>query len=397
MTNFILQSLKKFDKLTTEQARNIFAYTIDELSRLESVLESLNVGLLVCDEKHKLLLSNKRAQAILRINEFADDGVEVWNLIKDAKLSAFIEHILKSGDKVLGHEIEFLRGQDAMPGILSLKILPLVREHRVTGSLIVADDVTERKKDAQKLHRIESLEILATLAAGIAHEIKNPLAAISIQIQLLKKHLGRAKEKYDEQNIVPLYSYGDLTKRLNIVTEEIDRLNRIVVDFLFAVRPMYMNFAKGNINKIINDTMSLLDLELKEKKIETILSLYEPMPLVDFDERFMKQALLNIINNAMEAMKNGGSLAITTQITEHDLVITISDTGCGISENNKSKIFEPYFTTKDTGTGLGLSLVFRIVREHSGEINVFSKEGEGAAFVITLPVPPVNRRLLTAA
>jgi len=395
MNNFILQNLKKFDKLTTEQAKNIFAYTIEEVLRLESVIDSVNAGVLVCDESHKLILTNKAAARLLMMNDLRFGNEKVWNVIKDAGISDFLENTLVSGGKAEGREFEFYT--NGAPRVLSFKVLPLVKEYRVTGSLIVAEDITERKKNEREAYRVESAEILATLAAGIAHEIKNPLAAISIQVQILEKALSNAKKKYDALNIEPLYSYGELTRHLAVVTEEIDRLNTIVTDFLFAMRPMFMTFHRGAVNDLIMDIAGLFHAELEESKIKFSRRLKPGLPLIDFDRRFLKNALLNLIKNSIEAMKGGGALTLETDCTDSEVLIKIRDTGCGISEADKEKIFAPYFTTKETGTGLGLVLVFRIIREHSGKITVLSKEGEGTEFIISLPVPRTNIPLLPSA
>jgi signal transduction histidine kinase len=120
----------------------------------------------------------------------------------------------------------------------------------------------------------------------------------------------------------------------------------------------------------------------------------ESLPLLNFDERFLKQAFLNLIKNAAAAMPEGGILTIKTEKRDAEALISIQDTGTGISEENLSKIFEPYFTTKETGSGLGLTLVFKIIREHQGEISVKSREGEGTSFIITLPIPQKERRLI---
>jgi signal transduction histidine kinase len=179
-----------------------------------------------------------------------------------------------------------------------------------------------------------------------------------------------------------------------VIDEEIDRLNRIVVDFLFAVRPMNLELREGDINQFIKNVFEFVRYELAEAKVEAVLELAENLPRLDFDERILKQALLNLIQNAVAAMPGGGTLTVKTSLAEGGVEIAVIDTGTGISDENLSKIFEPYFTTKEAGSGLGLTLVFKIVREHSGEIAVKSKAGEGTRFVVTLPVPQRERRLL---
>jgi signal transduction histidine kinase len=193
----------------------------------------------------------------------------------------------------------------------------------------------------------------------------------------------------------PRSYFNKLDTYINVVNEEVDRLNRIVVDFLFAVRPMNMDFREGNINDVIEELAEFVRYELEASRIKCVLELDKDLPRLGFDARYMKQALLNLIKNAQAAMEEGGTLTIKTEVKDGQIAIQVRDTGTGISEGNISKIFEPYFTTKESGSGLGLTLVFKIVREHRGEITVKSKEGEGSRFIITLPIPQKERRLIT--
>jgi signal transduction histidine kinase len=252
---------------------------------------------------------------------------------------------------------------------------------------------------------MESLASLTTLAAGVAHEIKNPLGSLSIHVQLIQKALSTNRElcfkAHDPQTYQLLNQERDprnyfslMDKYIGVVNEEIDRLNGIVVDFLFAVRPMNMDFREGNINLLIEELTEFVRFELEEARIAYVLNLTPELPVIDFDERYMKQALLNLVKNAIAAMPQGGKLTIKTEAQEAGILIRVYDTGIGIPEEHLSKIFEPYFTTKETGSGLGLTLVFKIIREHQGEITVKSKLGEGSCFTIALPIPQKERRLI---
>jgi signal transduction histidine kinase len=287
--------------------------------------------------------------------------------------------------------------------LLSISVLPLVHEHQVTGSLIYIEDITEKRGREARLRRAENLASLTTLAAGVAHEIKNPLGSISIHIQLMQKAMEKNRELFarahpggtDSIGQEPVPYFDLLDKYIGVVNEEVDRLNHIVVDFLFAVRPMDMEFREGDINALITELVEFVWYELEQNHIECVLNLEENIPPIPFDERYMKQAILNLIKNAQAAMPEGGSLRISTGRTDTELLISILDTGMGIGEENLPKIFEPFFTTRETGSGLGLTLVFKIIREHQGEINVKSRKGEGACFTIALPIPQKDRRLIS--
>jgi signal transduction histidine kinase len=226
----------------------------------------------------------------------------------------------------------------------------------------------------------------------VAHEIKNPLGSISIHIQLLQKAITANGD--DRVRARTTAARRAFDRYFAVINEEMDRLNRIVVDFLFAVRPMDLEFREGDINALIRELTEFVSYELEAAGIECVLDPGSDIPPVSMDERFMKQALLNLIKNAQAAMPGGGTLTIRTERADAELRISVCDTGTGISEENLSKIFEPYFTTRETGSGLGLTLVYKIIREHRGEITVRSREGEGSCFSIILPIIQKETRLL---
>ncbi|MDR1971096.1 MAG: PAS domain S-box protein [Treponema sp.] len=404
MKDYIKGSIKRISKLTREQLEELFIDAASEIDRLETVLESLGEGILVCDAKHSLVIANKCAERFLPLNVSALGGDPVWTRVWDEKIAGFLELTLKSGDRVQEREFNAEASYGAgstgrgVQRLLSISVLPLVREHRVTGSLIYIEDITEKRGREARLRRAENLASLTTLAAGVAHEIKNPLGSISIHIQLMQKALGAnrrlAEQRSPSEEGDPTPYLDQLDKYIAVVNEEIDRLNHIVVDFLFAVRPMNLDLREGDVNVLIADLMDFMGFELSGASIACKLELDEGLPLLKFDERYLKQALLNLVKNAAAAMPAGGNLTVKTEHKDSEAFISVMDTGVGIPEENLSKIFEPYFTTKATGSGLGLTLVFKIIREHQGEISVKSREGEGACFTISLPVPQRERRLI---
>jgi PAS domain S-box-containing protein len=399
MKDFIKRALKKSDKLTAEQLKSLLGTAAAEIGRLETVLNSLDEGILVCDQSHRLTMANKYAERCLLSAQEAS-GAPVWTLIRDEKTAEFLESTLHSGNHIEEKEIDVeIKGINRL---LSFSILPLVQDNQVSGSLIYVEDITEKRNREARLHRAENLASLTTLAAGVAHEIKNPLGAISIHIQLMQKAMAKNRELFtnahpdgtDGIGQKPVSTFDVLDKYIDVVNEEVVRLNRIVVDFLFAVRPMDIDLRDGNINSLIVELVEFVGPELEQSHISCVLELAEDIPPLRLDERFMKQALLNLIKNAQAAMGDGGVLTIRTEEKGGEVLVSVCDTGVGISDENISKIFEPYFTTKETGSGLGLTLVFKIIREHQGEISVKSREGKGACFNIVLPVPQKERRLL---
>jgi len=402
MRQFLKRALQKVDALKPEQVRNLLALSSKEIDRLETVMDSLIRGVLVCDTSNKLILANKAARRFLSIVSYEQGRETIWSVIPEESVAEFLAQTLLSADAA--EEREFSVDVNGMQRLLAVSVMPVVQDHQITGSVILIEDITERRNREARLRRMESLASLTTLAAGVAHEIKNPLGALSIHVQLLKKALD-AQEKLCEtlqsttkstgNECEPNKYFRQSDKYIKVLNEEIDRLNRIIVDFLFAVRPMNLEPRRGSINEFIKDMAAFVSFELKEAHIECVLNLDENLSAVDFDSALMRQAFLNLIKNASAAMNGGGTLTIATEDAEGEIRITVADTGKGISEEDFPKIFEPYFTTKETGTGLGLTVVFKVVKEHKGDINVESKEGEGTVFTITLPKPQPEQRLLT--
>jgi len=402
MRNFIERALKKLPKMTAEQITELLLSSAQENERLESVLDSLAEGLLVCDETHNLILINKAAERLLPL-VFHDQGERpLWTSVSHERIAEFRKTALQGGDRV--EDREFDVECKGIQRLLAVSVLPLVKDRRVTGSLVHVEDITEKRGKEARLRRAENLASLTTLAAGVAHEIKNPLGSISIHIQLIQKALKASRAACSDtpgpaEPSGPMQDLSNapfdlLDKYLMVVNEEIDRLNRIVVDFLFAVRPMDMEIREGDMNNVIRELIEFVRYELQALGIECVLKLAPDLPFLEYDERYIKQALLNLIKNAMAAMSGGGKLTIETSYQGNEARILIQDTGIGIPEENLSKIFEPYFTTKESGSGLGLTLVFKIIKEHRGEISVKSKEKEGASFLITLPIPQKETKLI---
>ena len=263
-----------------------------------------------------------------------------------------------------------------------------MKEKRVRGTIITVEDITQRKREEINNRRLENLASLTNLAAAVAHEIKNPLAAISIHVQLLRKNFKACNLEINTK----------AQKHLDVVEEEIERLNKIVVDFLFAVRPLQCEFAPVNINGLIENLITTFQEDFSAAGISFVFQLDDQLPIIQADERFLRQALMNILTNAKAAMMPaGGELGITTRFDQERVYIIITDTGKGIPPDILHKIFEPYFTTKPNGSGLGLTMTYKVIKEHGGDIQVHSEDGSGTRFTLILPITRSEKPLLLEA
>lgn len=393
MRRYAKRLAQKVAKLSNEQVESLLDMVLEENETLDAVMESLNTGLLICDKAGNLLLTNKTAERLLPFNATRVSLAEqrgmttpVWNIIADSDISAFLRSVYEKPKNQTSEEFT-LETAGGSVRIIVVTALPLVQKKRVTGTLIQIEDVTDARNQQTLLRRMESLASLTNLAASVAHEIKNPLGAISIHIQLIQKALKKARAG---DGMLPDEKFVE--KYLDVVNEEIDRLNRIIVDFLFAVRPIQAKLEPVNPNEIINSLMEFMKPEFDKAKVELKLELLDKPPNLMLDVALFKQVIMNLAQNAVAAMKTGGILGINTQIKNDHFIITVADTGEGMDEQTCSRIFEPYFTTKANGTGLGLTMVYKIIKESAGEIDVRSFPGEGTIFTISLPIPQKERR-----
>jgi len=374
-------ALKRIDRIPPEGLKQIIRNISVENSIYEAALNSTLDGIIVTDLEHKPLLINRSAEKILRVVSWTQD-LTLWEQLDDERLISFFRKTLTAEENVFNREISINRPSGAR--VISISVSTLVSEGKIAGNLIHIEDITEKRRRDAQLRRAESLAALTTLAAGVAHEIKNPLASIRIQLGIMHRIL----EKRCSKDTEPIFH------NISLVEQEIDRLNSIVVDFLFAVRPMDITLIRDRAEEVVQEVAELMNHEAEEHRIALVTQFEPELPEVMIDRKHLKQALLNIVKNAIAAMPEGGTLTISLTTQNDELLIAVKDTGIGIPEELLAKIFEPYFTTKESGTGLGLTITFKIIKEHNGEITVESAPSTGSTFTIHLPIPQPEQKSL---
>ncbi|MFW5800834.1 MAG: two-component system sensor histidine kinase NtrB [Spirochaeta sp.] len=384
MRRFVQRALKILPKLTAEQIHDLIYTLSKENEKLEVVLDSMNEGVIVADRENRVIMVNKPAERMLTIGP-VDQPVDylIWEIIREPSVSSFVRKTLQEQETV--QDREFSIEEAGVMRTLSCSVVPLVHDGRIEGNIFSVEDISERKMRESQLRRFESLASLTTLAAGVAHEIKNPLGSIGIHMQLIEKSIQKLDHPETEK----------WAKYVSVVNEEVERLNKIVVDFLFAVRPMDIQPVDSDLGEIVHELLEFVQYELRQSGIVLEEQIPDNLPAIQLDERYIKQAVLNIIKNAISAMPGGGTLKVSIEHVNESVILHIIDDGIGMDTEIQNRIFEPYFTTKDFGSGLGLTLVYKIVKEHMAEISVRSVPDGGSRFTIQFPVPQRSRKLLS--
>lgn len=381
MSQFVKKASSMIDKLSNEEIVRIIEGQNYDIKVLSSILNrSIDAYVLVGTDE-RIIFLNTVAEDMLPLSKRKKyKGQSISKVLLNSEILTFMQaFILGSATE----KNEFFELDDSVSGQRSINCQSYKMSDMQDSCLFIFRDITFLNKFKEEFRKNESLANMTTMAAGVAHEIKNPLASISIYLQLIDKML--------EKN-------GTLTKEsageyLSVVSEEVERINSIVVDFLFAVKPMNVNLKSCSMNEIAKSTIKLAEAELREKGIELRVHLATSLPKVIADFDLMKQAMLNLIMNAMQAMEKSEvkRVSVSTFVESDCVKLCVSDTGCGMTEDQMSKIFEPYFTTKSTGTGLGLTNLYKIVKQHGGDVVVHSTLGEGSEFTIQIPVPQTER------
>lgn len=346
-----------------------------EMVILKNAVENTNEAFVTIDENHTVLFFNKAAEEIFGYSRKEVIGRDL-NVIMSPSCSknhrqAVTRYVKTRIPGRIGHETEMLASRkngDTFPASISFSVTEVNGRLFFTG---IVRDMTEKQALQEQIIRSERLSALGQLAAEVTHEIKNPLMLIGGFAQQLIRVID------DEKHL----------QKLNVITDEVKRLEKLLTDLREFHLPKTIASEKVYLKELLQEIYFMLKNDCEKKNIRTELKIDDKALLVTGDRSRLKQVFLNLFKNSMDAMEHGGVLSIHTGLTGDKVEITVADEGCGISEQDKEKIFSPFFTTKKHGTGLGLCISKRIIEEHAGSsLTMKSKEGKGTSFKISLPV-----------
>lgn len=386
-SGFLDKLIERLGRVGPEDVQNYLLRLAQEKGLIETVFNAIQEGIIVTDAKGRITYVNNAACELFGFQSDSSIGKRL-----DERVRGLDWDSLSHSEGALSRDMEIFYPANKF---INFYIVPLIIERRSEGDIAHAEpvghamilrDITQSRRTAEKAIESERFNALTLLAAGVAHEIGNPLNSLHIHLQLMQRKVRTLDGEVRDE----------LQESIDIARSEISRLDSIVTQFLKAITPSKPQLHPENVNAIVEEAVRFFAPEIQDRDIVVEQELHSGLPPLELDRDQIKQAFYNVIKNSFEAMKRRGILRIRTDMDASHVLVSITDTGGGMSVESLSRVFEPYYTTKTSGSGLGLLIVRRIVREHGGELAIESSEGKGITLTIRLPYLDKRVRMLEA-
>ncbi len=375
----ILGNLEDLDSANLPQ---VVQRLMRERRLLETVFNTIRDGILVIDENGVIQYANSQGCKLIGMQEDNVGKEVLWKLVPDLHRSLEGSTFQTDDeDSFTSREIELSYPEKRL---VRLYIVPLQEGAagvRLRNMAVILTDITEERLCTEQLIESEKVNSVLLLASGVAHELGNPLNSLTIHLQLLERKLKKLDASKDIEKLLA---------SVEVCTGEVARLDGIITHFLEAVRPTPPNFKELSLLSLLNEVLDVQGVEFQDRSINVDIEFMEKNPVIQGDGGQVKQVLFNLFKNSLEAMQKEDRLKIVCRGDDDSIYLQFADTGIGIAESDISKVFLPYYSTKDGGHGLGMMIVQRIMREHGGRIGIDSKTGVGT--VVTLQFPRKYRR-----
>jgi PAS domain S-box-containing protein len=373
--------LGRLDTLDPVNLANLVQRLAKERSLFEQIFNTLQEGVLVIGGEGVIEYANEAAHRLIGLSGDELAGETLWRLVPGLRISLGDDPAAAGKPHVVTREFELTYPE---PRTLRLYMVPFRAEGAGAErrhAVILADVTREKLTTAQRIEEERTSSILL-LAAGVAHELGNPLNSLTIHLQLIARKLKKLKASAEVESIA---------ESVEVCGEEVARLDGIITHFLEAIRPSPPDLAETNLAEVLAEVLKFQKREFADRGIAVEAETPVVLPTVMADRGQLKQVFFNLTKNALEAMPSGGRLKIKSRADDDSVYLLFGDSGSGIRQEDLSRLFQPYHTTKRGGHGLGLMIVQRIMRAHGGQVGVESREGLGT--VVTLQFPRKDRRV----
>jgi two-component system, sporulation sensor kinase E len=377
--------IERLGQMDSQSVQGYILRLAREKGVLDTIFNTIQEGIIVMTADLEMEYINNAANELLGLPDNII-GEKINRLLKEIDWEELVSLDFDAWEGFSRQEIEVFYPKHRF---LTFYLLPQEDEDgkSLEKITLILHDITELREKDHSTRESDIIQALTMLSAGVAHEIGNPLNSLNIHLQLME----RLTKKLEDDEVS-----AEARDLIQICTSEVSRLDMIIQQFLGAVRSTKPEMTPQRIDEILSESLTFMRAEIENKNIEVEAVFSDKLYTIPGDKTQLKQAFYNIIKNSIQAMPDGGKLTITCKQSDDFLSVSFSDTGKGIKTKNMGKIFESFFTDRRGGTGLGLFIVERVIREHGGSIGVTSNEGEGTSFSIKLPLQLRRTRRIEA-